>query len=356
MCIKRPFQKHSLPLDGHFSPINKEQGSKQSIISCIEVGQEKKPLILPDVVSLLKSCARRKDLVGGIKIHDRVVNLGCLERDIYVGNALINVYAKCGELMKAQEVFDTIRAKDVVTWTTLIGAYTHHGNCEPSLALFYRMRAESLIPDAFTFVHILKACGNLGAIQKGHWLHSQVVEFCLESDLLLGNTIVDMYGNCGGFEDACKVFDELPNPDIVSWNGLVAGYAHEGDYTSSLRTLEEMELSGTTPDEYTFLSILAACTHAGLVNMGIRIFVHMCNYYAIVPEIKHYICIIDLLGRAGHIDGAFAVIKKMPCSDYAPLWGAFLGSCRKWGNIKLGRLAFDRVLQLDISRATVCPR
>ena len=180
-----------------------------------------------------------------------------------------------------------------------------------------------------------------------HGTHNIIESSSYEFGPHLANTLAHAYGNCASMINAQSVFEKLVNPDIVSWNGLLAGYAHEGDYTASLRTLEEMELSGITPDEYTFLSILAACTHAGLVNMGIRIFEHMCNHYAIAPEIKHYICVIDLLGRAGDFKRAEDILQSMPTQADVATWSCLVRACRTHDNIDLEKHALDLAVCLQ---------
>ena len=172
----------------------------------------------------------------------------------------------------------------------------------------------------------------------------------LKHDVVLGSALVDMYARCGWLSKAQEVLNELPNGNVVTWSSLIAGYAQQGQGKEALDCFKEMQSKNMLcPNSVTFLSILHACSHAGLVEEGLMYFEDMSKTYNITPNFEHYTCIVDLLGRAGHIDRAFAVIKKMPCSDYAPLWGTFLGSCRKWGNIKLAELAFEYAIQLDNS-------
>ena len=306
----------------------------------------------PNVVTFicaLKACDSTQRVE---EIHVEVSKRGLLEKSIPLGNALIDSYAKCGVIGKAKKVFDELLIRDVVTWNTLITGYAQHGHAHEALDGFVQMRDEGFSPDAVTFVCALKACGKIGCLEMGKEIHAMInkSEGLLEQNVILANALVDMYAKCNMLEKAQEVLNELPNGNVVTWSSLIAGYAQQGQGKEALDCFKEMQSKNMLcPNSVTFLSILHACSHAGLVEEGLMYFEDMSKTYNITPNFEHYTCIVDLLGRAGHIDRAFAVIKKMPCSDYGPLWGTFLGSCRKWGNIKLAELAFEYAIQLDNS-------
>ena len=327
-------------------------GKGNEALGCFEKLQNEG--LFPNSVTfacILKACAIVRDVNKGKKIHDEIVNRSLLEKDVVLGTALIDMYAKCGMFLKAQQVHDEFPFRDTGFRNALIAGYAQHGHNRESLSCFQRMQNEGISPNAITFICILKACGGIGCVAKGKQIHDEIVDRgLLEGDVMLGSALVDMYARCGWLSKAQEVLNELPNGNVVTWSSLIAGYAQQGQGKEALDCFKEMQSKNMLcPNSVTFLSILHACSHAGLVEEGLMYFEDMSKTYNITPNFEHYTCIVDLLGRAGHIDRAFAVIKKMPCSDYGPLWGTFLGSCRKWGNIKLAELAFEYAIQLDNS-------
>ena len=190
------------------------------------------------------------------------------------------------------------------------------------------MKNEGLSPDAITFISVLKACGGTGALVKGKQIHDEIVSRgLLEKDIVLGTTLVDMYAKCGMITKAHKVLKELPIRNVVSWNALIAGYAEQGQCHEALNCLQWMQTEGLSPDKVTFVSILSACSHSGLLEKGEGYFEVMCTCYCITPTIEHYTCMIDLFSRAGHFCKAVAMIRQVPSSDHLPAWTALLARC-----------------------------
>ena len=213
------------------------------------------------------------------------------------------------------------------------------------------MRADGLSPDAFTFTCILKVCGSMGAIDKGTEIHDEIVaKGLLNKHIMLGNALIDMYAKCGDPEKAQELFNNLLNRDTVTWNALISGYAQQGWTWQALNAFKRMQLEGQFPDVVTFLSVLTSCSHSGLLNEGQMYYAKMMNTYGMSPSLEHQTCMVDLFGRVGFFDKAMEVIKSMDSPNY-PVWCTLLGACQTWGNVKLGRLAFEEAVKLDCNNA-----
>jgi pentatricopeptide repeat protein len=273
---------------------------------------------------------------------------GLIKRDVVLGNALVDMYAKCNALPEAQNVLEGLPIRNVVSWSALIVGYAQQDRGQEALDAFEKMQKEGFYPDAVTFVGILKACGNTWAIGKGEHIHEVIMSRkLLEKDTALGNALVDMYAKFGMLTKAKQVLEQLSLRDIVSWNALIAGYAQQGDGCAALACFHEMQSHGLTPDDVTFLSVLSACTHSGLLREAQMVFQDMTKKHGAIPTLEHHTCMVSVFGCVGNFDRALSMIKVMPSSDDIAVWLALLGACKKWGNVELGRLVFNQALQLD---------
>ena len=301
------------------------------------------------LMSSLRGCAKRKDLYNGEKLHEEIVKKGLLENEACIGSTLMHMYAKCGELTKAQEVFDILRVRDVICWTTLISGYAQYGYNKEALKLYEKMCCHGPPPDGYTFVCILKVCGESGSLEIGENIHAEVSEKELfQKETSLGNALVDMYVKCGVLPKAQEVFNELRVRDIVSWNVLLTAYAHLGHAKSVFLLFNKMlEEEDITPDHLSFLVLLSACSHAGLIEEGQILFSGMHTFYCLSPTLEHYTCMVDICSRAGCFDKAVIVVEGVVASNRLPLLLSLLSSCRKWGNVELGRWAFEQALMVD---------
>jgi pentatricopeptide repeat protein len=317
--------------------------------------------LAPDDVTymcVLKACGGIGAVEKGKQIHNEIINRRLLEtdidKDIVLGTALVDMYAKCGELVKAQKLHEELRIRNVISWSALIAGYVQQGQCHEALNCFERMQSEGLPPNEVTFICMLKACGNTGAVNKGKRIHNEIL--CggfFSKDVAIGNVLVDMYAKCGVLRQAQKVLEELPVRSVVSWNALISGYAQEGRGHEALNCFWRMQSEGFRPDEITCLCVLSACSHSGLTDDAQMLFGSMTRRYGIVPNLEHHTCMVVIFGFSGRFDMAMQVIRAMPSSDYPAVWLALLGGCRKWGNVKLGILAFDQAVQLDDTCAVV---
>ncbi|KAI5067689.1 hypothetical protein GOP47_0018217 [Adiantum capillus-veneris] len=329
-----------------------EQGHGEDALKCFDQMQVEG--ITPDLVTFaycLKACGSVNDIERGVEIHEMLKRDG-LEGERFVRNSLVDMYGKCGMVAKSQEVFNNLVARDVISWNTLISGYVEHGYAEEALNCVKLMQSDRISPDATTSVCSLKACGIIGARDKGQEMHAEVVKKGFEDNPLVKGTLVYMYAKCGLLAEAQTIFDELPVREKVSWNALLNGYAQLGDSESVFGTFEKMIESGEQPDLVSFLGVLHACCHAGLLDQALVYFSVMTNDYGIIPALEHHTCLIDLHGRAGQLSKALELIERMPYHADVALWFNLLGACQKWGEVKVGTRAFEHCVQLDKENGT----
>lgn len=289
-------------------------------------------------------------LEKGRAIHKSASEKGYAS-NVFIGSSLICMYGKCGSLVDAQSVFDGLPLESVVAWNSMLSAYVERGEGEKAFKLYAQMQKRGMCPNDITLVCILQACGNTGNLGMCRMIHQVLLATRDSVDSLLTNAIIDAYGKCSSMADACTVFDSLVKPDVVSWTILVACYARGGNSAEALQTYENMRLADVEPNGLTFLSLLSACSHAGLVLRGVEYFESMTRDHNISPGIEHYVSMVDLLGRSGFFAGIMDLISAMPMEPTVVLWYCLLGACRKHGYVTLGKLAFDRALLLEPTHA-----
>jgi pentatricopeptide repeat protein len=301
-------------------------------------------------VPVLNACAGLRALEEGRPAHQLIMQTGC-EADVFVGSSLVDMYAKCGHVEDALRVFNKMPSRDVVTWSALILGHVKYGQGQKALELFRQMQQEGVQPDPVTFVAVLNACASVSALEEGRCAHEQIIRSGCESVVFVRSSLVDMYAKCGSMEDACRVFNTMPSHDVVSWNALLGGFAMHGQGKEALVHFERMCEEGVHPDDITFVCLLSACSHAGFVDEGLRFYALMTTVYRIPAKLEHYTCMVDLLGRAGHLQEAENMIQGMPCKPNAAIWRALLGACRIHGNVEMGERMAKRVLELEPKNA-----
>ncbi|KAH7279946.1 hypothetical protein KP509_37G044800 [Ceratopteris richardii] len=229
------------------------------------------------------------------------------------------------------------------------------GEAEQAFKCLDHMQRKGFTPTSVTFLCLLKACGNIGAVDKGEQVHDEIIrQGLLEDDAFLAMAVVEMYAKCGALLKARQVVDELSIEHVVSWNALIAGYAQKGQGEEALDCFASMQAKGILPDAETFVYILKACGTVGLIENAQEYFVTMKSKFGIKPDLEHYSYLLDVFGRAGHLDKAVKVIQKIPFSDnLSAVWSALLDACHKWGDVNVGKWAFEQVRQLDRSDTTV---
>lgn len=299
-----------------------------------------------------KACATIGAIDKGRIIHMEMVIDG-FEQDLLPAGMLMELYSKWGSIKEAHDIFNDLPVQNTVLWTTLIAGYTDQGLYEEAMTCFRQMGTACVPPDAVTFVCALKACGNLGMLGKGLELHLNVVKEGYANDVILGSILMDMYAKCGLLIQTKKVFTDLPFRDVVAWTALMSGYAYEGEYDVVLHYFRKMTEEGIEPNATSFLIMFTVCNHAGLVSRGLCHFQAMVEEFGIAPSIKHHNSMVDILGRAGQLDGASSILDQMPLQPNVVSWETVMGSCRKWGDVELARQAYESAERLDNNHSGV---
>ncbi|CAL9084477.1 unnamed protein product, partial [Musa textilis] len=297
---------------------------------------------------LLKICGQLSAVELGKQVHCCVLKVG-VDSHVFVCNSLIHTYALFDDVVAARQVFEESSERDVVSWNSLIAGYVHCGLHHEALKMFLRMlRSSFLGPDDATLVVILSACSRLGALDFGRWVHSIVGSSTHGCRLSVANSLIDMYAKCGAIDRAVEVFDDMTERDTVSWNSLILGLATHGRAAEAISLFERMrgcELE--EPNDITFLGVLCACSHGGLVEEGRRYFDKMTRDYNISPGVRHYGCLVDILGRSGQVREAFQVIRNMPMECNAVVWRTLLGACRVHGDLELGQRVQEHLEEME---------
>ncbi|CAL0310952.1 unnamed protein product [Lupinus luteus] len=293
--------------------------------------------------NVLPACARSGFLRIGKEIHARIIRAGCAF-DLFISNALTDMYSKCGSLNHAQNVFDN-SARDEVSYNILILGYSQTSDCAESLNLFSEMRLSGMTPDIVSFMGVISACANLASIKQGKEIHGLLVRKHFHNHLFAANSLLDLYTKCGRIDLATKVFDHIQDRDVASWNTMILGYGMIGELDTAINLFEAMKEDGVEYDSVSFVAVLSACSHGGLIQKGIRYFKKMQDLN-IEPTHMHYACMVDLLGRAGLLEEAASLIRGLSFVPDANIWGAMLGACRIYGNVELGRWAAEHLFEL----------
>lgn len=262
------------------------------------------------LMSLLKACAGSKDAEKGQEIHVEIAQMGH-ERCLYVGSALVDMYAKCGLLSEAREVIDKLPVRNVVSWNALISGYAEHGPSQEAMKCFKQMQMDNVAPDTITFICILKACSSVGAIVKGREIHMEFAKEGTERNPFAGNILVDMYAKCGFLTEARRVFDKLPVRDSVSWTALIAGYAEHGPGQEALNCFEELQLEEVSLDAAIFACALKTCGSIGAIAKGGEL--HRVLIQKGLENNLHIgSTLVDMYAKCGHLAEAQKVLDKLP--------------------------------------------
>ncbi|KAK2968800.1 hypothetical protein RJ640_028193 [Escallonia rubra] len=301
------------------------------------------------MVSVLSACSRvsRKGVTRGV--HGFVIKRG-FEGDTGVGNTLMDAYAKCSEIGVSRKVFDGITGKDVISWNSVISVCSQNGMSAEALELFHDMVRDGAVAyNAVTLSSVLLACAHSGALQVGKSIHNQVIKMGLEDDVYMGTSVIDMYCKCGRVRAARRAFGRMKEKNVKTWTAMVAGYGMHGHAREALEVFYDMNQAGVKPNYITFVSVLAACSHAGLLDEGWSWFQAMEHKFNIEPGVEHYGCMVDLLGRAGLLNKAYDLIKDMKVRPDFVIWGSLLAACRMHKNVELGEICARKLFELDPS-------
>lgn len=362
---------------------------------------------------IIDACATMDSFKQGIQIYGLVLKMG-FDNDVFLGNSLITMFSRSGWMDGAKMVFDSMRNKDVVSWNSLITGYVQNdgienayalfkkmpkrnvvswtsmvvgfsdrgsieesmnlfedmpakddvawtaiisgfvgnGEYERAIHLFIRMAREEVKSNPLTLSSVLSASASLAALHQGLQIHALVIKMDLESDVSVQNSLVSMYAKCGNVNNAYQIFLSINKPTLVSMNSMLTGFAQHGFAEEVLELFEKMQIDGYKPNAITFLGVLSACSHAGLVEEGWNYFKSMRSSHCIDPEPDHYACMVDLLGRAGLLQEAVGLINSMPFEPHSAIWGALLNASRTHLNLDLAKLSAQHLFELEPESAT----
>lgn len=276
--------------------------------------------------------------------------------DVVSRTNLIIGYFEMDEVKNAIKLFELTPDRDTTVWNATIFGLGETDYFEDGVKLFMRMKEEDLIQDEATFTSILVLCSNMSSLNLGEQTHALVVKEGMDAFVSVCNAIINMYFRCGSMYYALRIFSYMLCHDIISWNSVICGLAHHGYGKKALEMFENMRLRDVKPNQITFVGVLSACSHGGLVEQGKYYFQAMKTEYILLPMCEHYTCIVDLLGRFGLIDEAMSILEQMRLDRIeipASVWGALLGACRMHKNFKLGEIAGERILDIEPSNSGV---
>ncbi|KAF0935667.1 hypothetical protein E2562_035114 [Oryza meyeriana var. granulata] len=335
---------------------------------------------LSSLTSVFFACSNIGALEIGSQVHSLAVKVGC-QFNSFSCNALITMYGKCRNMEYARHVFsrmvtkdivswnsflaalvqndllneaintfDNMLSRDVVSWTTIISAYAQAEQSNEAMGIFKTMLCEHELPNSPILTILLGVCGSLGASKLGQQIHTVAIKLGMDSELIVANALISMYFKCG-CADSHRIFDLMEERDIFTWNTIITGYAQHGLGREAIKMYQHMESAGVLPNEVTFVGLLNACSHAGLVDEGQKLFKSMSQDYGLSPLPEHYACMVDLLGRTGDVQGAEQFIYDMPIEPDTVIWSALLGACKIHKNAEIGKRAAEKLFAIEPSNA-----
>ncbi|XXG67817.1 hypothetical protein AAC387_Pa06g1074 [Persea americana] len=297
------------------------------------------------IASALAASAQLASFNHGTSIHCFIIRQR-MRVDVAAENSLLTMYAKCGHLTQCQALFNRMSRRDVVSWNSIIAAYAQNGHLSMAFSLFIDMREARQRPDSITMVSLLQACASMGALIQGKWVHNFILRNGMEPSISVDTALIDMYAKCGDIETAQRCFEEMPEKDLVSWSVTIAGYGSQGKGETALGMYSDFLQTGIKPNHVLFLSVLTACSHAGLVPEGLRVFQSMVEDFRIEPQLEHHACVVDLFSRAGRVEEAYKFTRMMLPQPSADVLGILLDACRIHGNADLGEVVAREILAL----------
>lgn len=324
---------------------NKLRG--QALTFFMEMREKKVTPNSHTLVALLSAFEDATCLNMGRAIHGYALKHN-LNIDFSLNTSLVDMYMNCGKEAMARTLFDRLPERDLISWNALMASYIKHNKPSEALLLFHRMISE-VEPNSVTIITALSACTHLAHLPLGRCLHAHATrrELFLDYDLSLGNALLTMYARCGSMQNAEGIFNFMRRKDIISWNAMIDGYGMHGHGHHAMMTFTQMLGEGIRPNGVTFLSLLSACSHSGMVEKGLSIFNSMTKDFNINPELVHYACVVDLLGRRGYLNKASEFINSMPIKPDASVWRALLSGCRVYSKTEIAKIAFEKIVEIE---------
>ncbi|XP_072993481.1 pentatricopeptide repeat-containing protein At2g17210 [Typha latifolia] len=304
------------------------------------------------LVTMLQLCKKLGQAMWCKCIHAMVIRKLYLS-NILLLNSLLDAYAKCDLVFLASKLFERMDEKNVITWSTMVTGCAHCGKPCEAIAFFIEMQQEFGRPNSVTMLSLIEACTSSVELKLSKCAHGVAVRNCFAYDLAVATALLDMYAKCGDLDSSRQVFEMMPERNVLTWNVMIGALGMNGHALEALALLDVMVSENVEPNGVTMLAVLSACSHGGLVKEGLSCFERMTQSQPLRPQLEHYSCIIDMLARAGDLEGATEIIQRMPeqVKSVPAAWGALLSACRSHGNYELGQGAASRVLELEPSNS-----
>lgn len=287
------------------------------------------------------------DLDGARRLFDEMP-----ERTAIACTSLIGGYAKAGKLETARSLFDKLEDRDVCSWSAMISGYAQNGYPGEALRIFYDFREQGIYPDELLVVALMSACSQIGDITLAGLVEDYIAKYSINmKNIHVLSGLVNMNAKCGNLERANVLFESMPARDVFSYCSMMQGHCLHGSASKAVELFSRMLSEGLSPDDAVFTIVLTACSHAGLIDEGKKYFDMMKNIYSIVPSGEHYACLVSLLGRSGMLRDAYELIKSIPGKPHPGAWGALLGGCKLHGDIELGKIAANKLFEIEPENA-----
>ncbi|GAB2267008.1 hypothetical protein Dimus_001994, partial [Dionaea muscipula] len=300
------------------------------------------------VAFVLKACSAASAFREGLQVHSQALRAGFCSC-VFVQTGLVNFYAKCCEVRRARKMFDEIPERNLVVWSAMISGYVTNGLFNEAFGLFREMQKTGIVPDEVTMVSVISACALSGALDVGRWVHAYINKLGIRGDTELGTALVNMYAKCGLIEKGREIFDAMPVKDTKAWSSMIVGFAAHGLANEALELFSKMQEAKVRPNHVTYLGVLSACAHSGLVSKGQQYWSSMLNC-GIKPSMELCGCMVDLFCRANLIEDAFTFVEAMPVSPNPVIWRTLLTGCKKTQRLlDRGEVIAERLLELEPS-------
>ncbi|KAK6138024.1 hypothetical protein DH2020_028220 [Rehmannia glutinosa] len=300
--------------------------------------------------SVLCACASKILAFESKQLHAFAVKAS-MESNAFVGTALLDVYAKCRSIEDAFRVFESMPEKSDVTWSSMMAGFVQNDLYEEALSLFLKAQRSGVEINMFTISSVLSACAALAALIEGKQVHAIVYKTGFGANEYIASSLVDVYAKCGSIKQSHAVFSDAEEKNVILWNTMISGFARHARPLEAMILFEKMQQMFLYPNEVTYVSLLSACAHMGLAEKGRKYFDMMKKEHNVSPNVFHYSCMVDILGRTGQINEAKDLIDKMPFEATASIWGSLLASCRVYRNIELAEVAARKLFEIEPNNA-----
>lgn len=296
--------------------------------------------------SVLPLIAEYVDINKGKEIHGCALRQG-FDADLYVASSLIDMYAKCTQVVDSCRIFGLLAKRDGISWNSIISGCVQNGLFDEGLRFFRQMLMTKIKPKSYSFSSIMPACAHLTTLHLGKQLHAYIIRNDFDDNIFIASSLIDMYAKCGNIRTARDIFDRMSSRDMVSWTAMIMGCALHGHALDAINLFEQMETEGIKPNYVAFMAVLTACSHAGLVDEAWKYFNSMTPNFGIAPGVEHYAAVSDLLGRAGRLEEAYDFISGMSMGLTGSIWSTLLSACRVHKNVDMAEKVANRILEVD---------